>query len=112
MFDLEVSITVPIKGFDDKREITATFTATASGSFSPIKIIYDDKTKRCLLKYDSPNCFDATFPPNHWSNFENCGSLFEKNISPYLKAKKEELGCPKEQYSLNCNGYLQGSRKC
>ena len=35
-FDLKGSKTVPIKVVDDKRQITATFPVTASGSFLPI----------------------------------------------------------------------------
>ena len=37
IFDLKVSITVPIKGVDDKREITATFTATDQVLFHLLK---------------------------------------------------------------------------
>ena len=99
-FDLKGSKTVPIKGVDDKRQITATFTVTASGSFLPIQLIYSGKTKRSLPKFDFPKCFHVTFTPNHWSNYEKCISLFKKIIFPYLKSKKEELGYPKEQYSL------------
>ena len=99
-FDWKGSKTVPIKGVDDKRQITATFTITASGSFLPIQLIYSGKTKRSLPKFDFPKCFDVTFTPNHWSNYEKCVSLFKKIIFPYLKSKKEELGYPKEQYSL------------
>ena len=99
-FDLKCSKTVPIKGVDDKRQITATFTVTASGSFLSIQLIYSSKTKLSLPKFDFPKCFDVTFMPNHWSNHEKCVSLFKKIIFPYLKSKKEELGYPKEQYSL------------
>ena len=60
-FDLKVSKTVPIKGVSDKRQITATFTVTASGSFLPIQLIYSGKTKRSILKYDLSSCFDVTF---------------------------------------------------
>ena len=94
------STTVPIKGVDDKRQITATFRVSASGSFVPIQFMYSCKNKRCLPKYDFPNRFDVTFTPNHWSSFDMCVSLFEKIIILYLKEKKEELGYPKEQYSL------------
>ena len=99
-FDLKGSKTVPIKGVNDKRQITATFTVTASGSFLPIQLIYSDKTKRSLRKFDFPKCFDVIFTPNHWSNYEKCVTLFKKIVFPYLKWKKEELGYPKEQYSL------------
>ena len=43
-FDLKGSKTFPIKGVDDKRQITASFTVTASGSFLPIQFIYSGKT--------------------------------------------------------------------
>ena len=88
-FDLKGSKTVPIKGVDDKRQIT--FTVTASGSFLPIQFICS------LPKFDFPKCFDFTFTPNHWSSYEKCVSLFKKIIFPYLKSKKEELGYPKKQ---------------
>ena len=99
-FHLKGSKTVPIKGINDKRLITATFTVTASGLFLPIQLIYSGKTKRSLPKFGFPKCFNVTFAPNHWSNYEKCVSLFKKIIFPYLKSKKEELGYPKEQYSL------------
>ena len=99
-FDLKGSKTVPIKGVDDKRQITVAFTVTASGSFLLIQIIYSAKTKLSLPKFDVPKCFDVTFTRNHWSNYDKCVNLFKKIIFPYLKSKKEELGYPKKQYSL------------
>ena len=52
-----------IKGNDkvvnDKRQITATLTVTASGSFLPTQLIYSGKTKRSLPKFDFPKCFDG-----------------------------------------------------
>ena len=99
-FYLKGPKTVPIKGVDDKRQITANFTVTASGSFLPIQLIYSGKTKRSLPKFDFPKCFVVTFTRNHWSNYEKCVSLFKKIIFRYLKAKKKELGYPKEQYSI------------
>ena len=68
--------------------------------FMSVQLNYNGKTKRCLPKYDFPNCYDVTFTPNHWSNFENCVSLFQKIIFPYLKAKKEQFGYSKEHQSL------------
>ena len=38
-FCLKGSTTVPIKGVDDKRQITATFTVSATGAFPPIQLI-------------------------------------------------------------------------
>ena len=45
---------MPIAGIDDKRQITATLTVTATGDMLPAQVIYGGKTPACL-----PN---ATFP--------------------------------------------------
>ena len=94
-FDSKGSKTGPIKGVNDKCQITATFSVTASGSFLPIQLIYSGKTKRSIPKYDFPSCFDVTFTPDHWSNCKKCVRSSEKIIFPYHTAKKE-LGYPKE----------------
>ena len=88
-FDSKGSKTVPINDVNNKQQITVTFTVTVSDSFLPIQFIYNGV----------PCCFDVTFTPNHWSNYEKCVRLFEKIIFLYLKTKKEELGYPKEQNS-------------
>ena len=54
---------VPIKGLDDKRQITATFVVSASCSFLPIQLIYQGKLKRCLLEFTFPSNFEVTFTP-------------------------------------------------
>ena len=102
-FCLKRTTTVPIKGVNDKRQITATFTVSASGVFLPIQLIYQGKTKRCLPKFKFPKEFHVTYKKNDWSkllNDEKCVELFKKVIFPYLLAKKKELGYPEEQYSL------------
>ena len=99
-FCLKGSRTVPIKGVDDKRQITATFTVSATGAFLPIQLIYQGKTKRCLPKFEFPKEFDVTYTKNHWSNYDKCADLFESVIFPYLSQKKKEQGYPSEQYSL------------
>ena len=99
-FCLKGTATVPIKGVDDKRQITATFTVSASGVFLPIQLIYQGKTKRCFPKFKFPKEFHVTYTKNHWSNFEKCVELFKKVIFPYLQAKEKERGYPEEQYSL------------
>ena len=92
--------TVPIKGIDDKRQITATFTVSMTGKFLPIRLIYERKTPRCLTRFDFPADFNVTFSDNHWSNTEKSIELFEKVIFPYLKQAKASLKYPKEQMSL------------
>ena len=100
LFDLKGLKRIPLKDVDDKWQITATFTVTASGSFLTIQLIFSGKTNPSIPNYDFLSFFNVTFTPNHWSRYENSVRLFKKIIFPYLKAKKEELGYPKEKYSL------------
>ena len=67
IFDLKGSKTVPIKGVDDKQQITATFTVTESGSFLPIQVVV--KLSVVYLSMILLVAFDATFTPNHCSNY-------------------------------------------
>ena len=57
--------TVPIKGIDDKRQITATFSISRTGSYLLIQPIYEGKTRRCLPNYDFPKGFNVTYSPSH-----------------------------------------------
>ena len=57
--------TVPIKGIDDKRQITATFTVCMTGKFLPIQLIYEGKTPRCLPRFDFPADFNVTVSDKH-----------------------------------------------
>ena len=99
-FCMRGSENVPIKGMDDKRQITATFAVSATGEFLPIQVIYQGKTKRCLPKFRFPKGFHVTYTPNHWSNLEKCLDFFKNIIFPYLKKVKQQLGYPDEQWSL------------
>ena len=48
---------VPIKGVDNKRQITGTFAVSLTGEFLPIQVVYQGKTKRCLPKHRFPKTF-------------------------------------------------------
>ena len=56
---------IPIKGADDKQQITATFAVSCIGDFLPIQLIYSGKTERSLRKYSFPPSFLVTFTGNH-----------------------------------------------
>ena len=92
--------TVPIKGVDDKRQIMAIFSTSMAGSFLPIQLIYEGKTRRCLPNYDFQKGFNVAYSPNHWSNTEKSVELFQKVIFRYLKNVKLSKKYPKEQISL------------
>ena len=61
---------IEIAGYQDKRQITATFAATLSGEFLPMQILYTGKTERCHPKHQFPASFDVYHTTNHWSNEE------------------------------------------
>ena len=77
-FDVKGVKTVPIKGIDDKRQITSTFAISMSGEFLPIQVIYEGKSKRCLPKYTFPASLDATFSENHLPNTEKSLSFLTR----------------------------------
>ena len=49
-FSSKGSKNVPVKGLDDKKQITVTFVVSAAGSFLPIQLIYQGKSKKMLAK--------------------------------------------------------------
>ena len=89
-----------IKGVDDKRHITATFTVSATGNLLPTQLIYSVKTRRCLSNVEIPRSFHVTYTENHWSNQLKATEHFEKVIFPALDQIKENMAYPKEQMSL------------
>ena len=99
-FNMKGAKHVPIKGVDDKRQITATFAVSASGDFLPMQLIYAGETKRCLPKFTFSRSFHVTYTKNHWSNQVKVTEHFEKVIFPFLDQSIERMGYPKEQMSL------------
>ena len=102
--------TVPIKGTDDKWQITATFAISMSREFLPIQVIYEGKTKSCLPKYNFLASFDATFSENHWSNTEKSLSFFNQIVFRHFKNVWKAKGYPDEQMSLIIMNTFKGQR--
>ena len=83
---------VPVKGVDDKRQISATFVVSLTGKFLPIQLIYKVKTKRFLPKFKFPSTFSLSYTENHWSNIGKSMSFSSKlsfHISRWLKEKMD-----------------------
>ena len=92
---------IPIKGVEDKRQITATFAISLTGAFLPMmQLIYAGKTKRCLPKFTFPDEFHVTSTVNRWSNTEKSIEFFNEIIFLYLAKVKSQNGFPDEQFSL------------
>ena len=58
--------TVPIKGIDDKSQITETFAVTMTGKSLSVQLIYEGKPHICLPNFEFPKCFNVTYSANHW----------------------------------------------
>ena len=74
-FDVKGVKTVPIKGIDGKRQITATFSISMSGGLLLIQVIYEGKSTRYLPKYAFPGNLGTAFSANNWSITEKAISF-------------------------------------
>ena len=50
-FSFKRAKNIPIKGVDNKRQITATFAVSCTGKFLPVQLIYAGKTEWSLPKF-------------------------------------------------------------
>ena len=73
-FSFKGAKNVPIKGVDDKRQITGTFAVLLTGKF--LQLISKGKAKRSLPKFEFPKSFSVSFTKNHWSNTEKSIEFF------------------------------------
>jgi hypothetical protein len=59
---------VAVVGSDDKRQITALLTVTASGELLYPQLIYQGTTERCHPKYQFPAEYHIDHTSSHWSD--------------------------------------------
>ena len=59
---------IEIARIDDKQQITAMLTVSASGRLLPAQIIYEGKTPACIPKITFPSDWHVTYTTNHWAN--------------------------------------------
>ena len=91
--EFEGATLVPVKGKGKSKQITGTFTISASGKFLPMQLIYAGKTERFHpqgIKF--PSEFDVTHSENHWSNEILARLQVTEVIMPYAKQRRKELG--------------------
>ena len=89
-FDVKGVKTVPIKGIDDKRQITATFAISMSGEFLPIQVIYEGKTKICLPKYTFPAILMSHFLKTTGLTLKNLSAFSQGHFSSFHKCSKSQ----------------------
>lgn len=89
-----------MKGKGKEKQVTGTFTVTATGRFLPIQLLYAGKTTRCYSQRIVFHMDFVTQSDNHWSNEELTIQHVHEVILPYVDKTKEKLGLPEEQKSL------------
>ena len=82
---------VPIVGIDDKRQITATLTVTATGDMLPAQVKYGGKTPACLPNVTFPTGWHITYTPNHWANEDTMVAYIHNILLPYVVSTREKL---------------------
>ena len=107
--EFEGAKSVPVKGKGKGKQITGTFTVSATGRFLPMQLIYAGKTNRFHPQgIEFPTGFDVTHSHNQWSNEELAIQHICEIVTPYADKMKEELGLPKAQKSLLIYDVLKG----
>ena len=77
---------VSIKGSDDRRAITGTFTITLDGKFLGMQLIYGGKTNQSLPRFQ--------FPENFYSNEQESIKLIDEIIIPYVNSERKIMQRP------------------
>ena len=88
---------VAIKGINDKRAITATFTITLDGNLLGMQLIYCGKTNQSLPRYQFPKEFSLSVNLKHYSNENESLKLIDEIILPYLMRERERLNRPTQK---------------
>ena len=91
---------VEVSGIEDKRQITATFAASLTGTFIPVQLVYQGKTSKCHPSIDFPDNWHITHSPNHWCNESTMISYVQLVIVPYVQETRKNLGLPDSQSAL------------
>ena len=100
---------IEVAAADDKRQITAVFACSLSGSFLPLQLIFKGTTQRCLpntVKF--PDGWHLTFSENHWSTETTMIDYVNHIILPFVSAKRKELHLSPTHPTLVIFDYFKG----
>ena len=81
---------VPIPGSTDKRMITAAFSITLTGKFSPIQLIYDGNTKKSIPAASFSSEYVVRANEKH-SNNKEAWNMLENVFIPYIVKERVSL---------------------
>ena len=93
---------VYVKGSNDRRAITATFTVTLEGQFLGMQLIHGGKTNQSLPDFKFPKEFSITVNPKHYSNETEYIKFISEILVPYIQ-KQEKLNAPNQRALANFN---------
>ena len=82
---------VPVVSNEDKREVTALLSITASAMVLPPQVIYKGKTECCHAKITFPEDWNMTHSINHWSTEETMFKFMDKVLVLYMANTQEKL---------------------
>ena len=103
----EGSKQVEVRGLDDKRDVTASLTATLSGQLLSLQLLYAGKTPRCYPCQSFPSDWDIYHSPTHCST-EDTMLRFVKNIIIYTSLLLQNaLAFLRVKRPLQCLMFLQ-----
>jgi len=84
--ELKGSKRVVIEGIEDKRQITAMLTVTASGRLLPAQVIYP----ACIPKVTFPSDWHVTYTPYHWINEDTVLGYISNMHTPTLHSRQPQ----------------------
>jgi hypothetical protein len=91
---------VTVIGKEDKRQITALLTITASGNLLLPQLIYQGKTNQCYTNYELPDDYLVDHTPSHWSDRDSIVRYAKNILLPYLINKRIDLDLPENQIAI------------
>ena len=105
MFSFRDTKNVPIKGVDDKKQITGAFAVTFKGKFLPIQLTHSGKSSHLLSTHKFPASFSVSRTENRWINIEKPTEFFKEITLLTLKWSTNEKICERATLCDN-NGQI------
>ncbi len=89
---------MPIKGYDDKRQITALPAISKSGDVLQPQLIYQGKTVNCHPNITFPDGWDIHHSESHWSTSDT--PIRRESYCPVRRRVRDSLDLPLRQRAL------------
>ena len=103
---------VTIAGSTDKRMITATFSITLTGKFSPIQLICDGNTKKGIPAASFPSEFVVRANEKHDRNKRETWNMLENVFIPYIVKEYVSLNLDFDHRALQIMDVLKHQMTC